>query len=840
MIYLDRAPTLVEFHRDRSTFPLRRGLVVRSSPYPGTEFRPSAVWHPIDHGGIALDWGTGFAGFTVAFARSGAGYAGTALTYTDVEGVPRRVVRRLTGTCPLRPGRCRTAVAADRAALPRARRSPRASLYAPGRHRPPRDATSAVRAAWRSSGTMGVAADASRGDPRWRSIPQLTATSATGDCRDMGHGMGARRRGGARALTLSFMIAGGSGAACNGDDGDNQIAAETRSAITISAPVGLKPRAPDSVAGDQFGWSLSVSGNTAVISANTSVQGIAGGVFVFQKANDAWSQVAKLAIPDDSPATDWGYVVATDGARIAVTSLSGDGTGSSGGIYTFVGSGSSWTFEERIPPPQSDFAEKLAVSGDTLVASNVGQVWVYVRSNGHWTAQSLRRRDRRRSLSAMELRSTEIAWRSARRSKTSTACSKRARFTSSIASHRRGRHPRVSPRPIPWCPTISVRRWRSRETRSAGAFFNAGGGSPAPFRNGRTLVFVKQGSAWQSISFPGLDSTAGESVAMSGRRIVFGSQGEVSDTIGAVHILERTNGVWAEAQNLKSTSTLDIDFGWRLGLMPDGLIVGCPTFSQNVAGNPTPGTAYAYGLNRLLGETGDACASSTDCETGFCADGVCCATACGGGVTNDCQACSLAAGGTQNGVCTAISATAAGTVRAVLLPGRATSPRFASLETRPAPAIRTRSTEPTATTVWFATASASARRERVGRECCLPAPTMTIPARRRRAPSPAAAVRPRSPVAPRPPRDAGSDASDTHSGSGGTGADGSGAGGTGAGGTGAGGTGAGGTGVGGGGAGGSGIDGSSPADAGGDISSHDGCSCATSGAVPRPLSTAGF
>ena len=96
-----------------------------------------------------------------------------------------------------------------------------------------------------------------------------------GDSPRHGSWMGARRRGGARALTLSFMIAGGSGAACNGNDGDNQIAAETRSAITISAPVALRPRAPDSVAGDQFGWSLSVSGNTAVISANNSVKGIA-------------------------------------------------------------------------------------------------------------------------------------------------------------------------------------------------------------------------------------------------------------------------------------------------------------------------------------------------------------------------------------------------------------------------------------------------------------------------------------------------------------------------------------------------------------------------------------
>jgi len=88
MLYISRAPTFVEFRPERSAWLLRRGLVVRSSPYPGTEDGPSAVWHPIEHGGIALDWGTGFAGFTASFARSGSRYVGRAETYVDVEGVP--------------------------------------------------------------------------------------------------------------------------------------------------------------------------------------------------------------------------------------------------------------------------------------------------------------------------------------------------------------------------------------------------------------------------------------------------------------------------------------------------------------------------------------------------------------------------------------------------------------------------------------------------------------------------------------------------------------------------------------------------------------------------------
>ena len=37
------------------------------------------------------------------------------------------------------------------------------------------------------------------------------------------------------------------------------------------------------------------------------------------------------------------------GGRIAVTELAFDGTYAPGGVYTFVGNGSDWTFEEKLP-----------------------------------------------------------------------------------------------------------------------------------------------------------------------------------------------------------------------------------------------------------------------------------------------------------------------------------------------------------------------------------------------------------------------------------------------------------------------------------------------------------
>ncbi|MBI5543303.1 MAG: M6 family metalloprotease domain-containing protein, partial [Deltaproteobacteria bacterium] len=62
-------------------------------------------------------------------------------------------------------------------------------------------------------------------------------------------------------------------------------------------------------------------------------------------------------------------------------------------------------------------------------------------------------------------------------------------------------------------------------------------------------------------------------------------------------------------------------------------------------------------LNVLLGDggslaLGQACVSSLQCRSGFCADSVCCNTACSAGA---CDACSVAAGASSNGTCASLT-----------------------------------------------------------------------------------------------------------------------------------------------------------------------------------------
>lgn len=73
--------------------------------------------------------------------------------------------------------------------------------------------------------------------------------------------------------------------------------------------------------------------------------------------------------------------------------------------------------------------------------------------------------------------------------------------------------------------------------------------------------------------------------------------------------------------------------------------IGCESAADCVQGSYCVGGAC---LARL--PIGLVCDSASECESGFCVDGVCCDTACDGA----CVACSAAAGGTLDGVCRAM------------------------------------------------------------------------------------------------------------------------------------------------------------------------------------------
>ena len=165
-----------------------------------------------------------------------------------------------------------------------------------------------------------------------------------------------------------------------------------------------KLTAADAAAGDYFGFSVSVSGDTMVVgSALDDDDGPdSGSAYVFSREGGAWSQQAKLTA-SDAAADDWfGSSVSVSGDTVVVGSYLDDDDGNaSGSAYVFTLDGGAWNQQTKLTADDAAagdyFGFSVSVSGDTVVvgtplddaaAANVGSAYVLVRSSGVWSQQA--------------------------------------------------------------------------------------------------------------------------------------------------------------------------------------------------------------------------------------------------------------------------------------------------------------------------------------------------------------------------------------------------------------------------------------------------------------------
>jgi hypothetical protein len=69
--------------------------------------------------------------------------------------------------------------------------------------------------------------------------------------------------------------------------------------------------------GDEFGTSVAISGTTAVVGAYAHADG-AGRAYVFTKRVGGWEQVAELKGSDTVAGDNFGYSVAVSGSTVVV------------------------------------------------------------------------------------------------------------------------------------------------------------------------------------------------------------------------------------------------------------------------------------------------------------------------------------------------------------------------------------------------------------------------------------------------------------------------------------------------------------------------------------------
>ncbi|MCP4684169.1 MAG: hypothetical protein GY867_01875, partial [bacterium] len=156
--------------------------------------------------------------------------------------------------------------------------------------------------------------------------------------------------------------------------------------------------ASDAEKNDQFGWTVAISGNTAIIGAPFKGGGGIAYVFVGDGDGNQWQEVA-IPQAGDIQAGDYFGVAAAISGNVVVVGAS-EKNGSRGAAYVFErnqGGDDNWGQATKLTPTfglaeNDNFGLSVAISGDTIVVGargtvenffpNAGAAYVFERNQG--------------------------------------------------------------------------------------------------------------------------------------------------------------------------------------------------------------------------------------------------------------------------------------------------------------------------------------------------------------------------------------------------------------------------------------------------------------------------
>lgn len=135
-----------------------------------------------------------------------------------------------------------------------------------------------------------------------------------------------------------------------------------------------KLNATDGLIGDNFGTGVSINGDYAVVGAPTAGLQFAsqGAAYIFTRNGNNWSQQSKLIAADGAYNDYFGYSVSIDGSSVIVGAIYSDLiVTNQGAAYIFVRSGTSWSQQWEFSPFDRDiddhFGSSVCISGDYAV-----------------------------------------------------------------------------------------------------------------------------------------------------------------------------------------------------------------------------------------------------------------------------------------------------------------------------------------------------------------------------------------------------------------------------------------------------------------------------------------
>ncbi len=332
-----------------------------------------------------------------------------------------------------------------------------------------------------------------------------------------------------------------------------------------------KLTASDGEAGDKFGYSVAISGDTAIVGAygDDDAGSTSGSAYIFERnlTTGLFEQRAKLITSDSAKGDLFGYSVAISGDTAIVGAYGDDDAGStSGSAYIFEKPVSGWaTSTQSAKLTASDaesgdrFGRSVAISGNTAI---VGAYHDDCADSSIYCG------------SAYIFEKPVSGWSDANQSAKLTASDREAYdyFGDSVAI--------------------------SGNTAIVGAFSDDDAGSDS----GSAYLFEKPVSGWatstQSAKLTASDAESGDyfghSVAISGDTAIVGAYRD-DNYLGSAYIFEKSLLGWATVtENAKLTASDGAEgdyFGYSVSISGDIVIVGSP-FDNAVS--DSAGSAYLF------------------------------------------------------------------------------------------------------------------------------------------------------------------------------------------------------------------------------------------------------
>lgn len=348
-------------------------------------------------------------------------------------------------------------------------------------------------------------------------------------------------------------------------------------------------------AGDLFGWSVAVSGDTALVGTPENDAGFnfsPGSAYVFVRSGNTWTQQQKLLASDGAAGDGFGYSIALsdDTALIGAPYVDSVFGSDQGSAYVFIREGTTWTQQTKFAASDGSsfhrFGHAVDLSGDTALVGapgddflftsvEQGSVYVFTRSGSTWNQQA--------KLAASDAAARDQFGFSVAVSGDTALVG--APFDDIGANSNQGSIHVFVRSGNTWAQQQKLvaldgagGNWLGISVDLSGEIFLAGATSSA-------YVFVRSGNSWaQQQKLVATDGTAGdnfgEAVALSGNSALVASRRDqigLNLDQGSAYLFLRNGNTWTQQQKLVAADGQQGDeFGQSVALFGDTALFGAP------------------------------------------------------------------------------------------------------------------------------------------------------------------------------------------------------------------------------------------------------------------------